>query len=378
MSREHLGDRRQWIALAAILLIGGVLRGLYLAESVSKPDFANPLADAGFHDYWARALISGDWNPPADNPDPRINSVPFVRPPGYPYFLAFVYGLTGKSYLGARIAQMALGLINCWLAYLLGRAIFGRSVGLILAAFMAVYWALIYIEVELHDPVLLITLSLLFFLVMCHWLRKPASWPLVVGGILLGLMILVRPNVAVFAPAAIAWVWWHARRKLLPAVILAASAVAAVLPATIRNLVVANDFVAVSANGAINLYIGNNSNADGITTRIPDLQDVTGQSGWSCYSFDQIVRGISEREGRALKYSEVDRYFLKRGLQEITGAPGRFLRLTARRAALFWGPAEVSNNKVVAVEKAESAVLRFIPGFPVVLAWALLGGGILV
>ncbi len=360
-----------------IIAFGGLLRGLYLGESVNKPDFTHPLSDAGFHDYWARALVSGNWGPPADNPDPHINSVPFVRPPGYPYFLALVYSMTGESYVGARIAQAALGLLNCWLAYLLGCAVFRRSIGLILAAMMAVYWALIYIEIELHDPVLLITLSLLFFLMMHDWLRKPSVWRLATGGLLLGLMILVRPNVAVFAPAVAIWVWWQARRKLLPAAVIAASAMLAILPATMRNVVVADDLVAVSANGAINLYIGNNPGADGVSTRIPDLQEFTGQAGWSCYSFDQIVRGVGAREGRPMKYSDVDRYFLKRGLQEIAGDPGRFLRLTARRAALFWGPAEVSNNKAVAIEKADSTVLRLIPGFPVVLALALLGGGLL-
>jgi tetratricopeptide (TPR) repeat protein len=371
----RLNWRRHWTVLAVIILLGGILRGFYLAESVKKSDFAAPIADAAFHDYWARALVTGDWSPPAQNPNPYINTTPFVRPPGYPYFLALTYALTGKSYVGARIVQLALGLVNCWLAYLLASRVLNRKVGLVLAALMAVYWALIYIEIELHDPVLLIALSLTFFLVMHRWLHRPTLWRVAVGGLLLGTMVLVRPNVAVFLPLAIGWVWW--RRRLMPAAVLAGAALVAILPATIRNLAVADDLVMVSANGAINLYIGNNPGADGITTRIPDLQELIGQSGWSCFSFDLIVQGVSERVGKPLKYSEVDRYFLKRGLQEIARDPFRFLSLTARRAALFWGPAEISNNKVVAVEKSESKVLRYIPGFPVILALALLGGAML-
>jgi tetratricopeptide (TPR) repeat protein len=369
--------KSMWVALVVILAVGALLRGLYLVESMDKPDFAQPMADAGFHDYWARALVTGDWSPPANDPNPYIDSVPYVRPPGYPYFLAGLYAVTGQSYVGARVLQILLGLVNCWLAFLLGRAVFRPAVGLILAAMTALYWGLIYIEIELHDPVLLITLSLAFMLVMNAWRTRPALWRLVAAGLLLGLMILVRPNVAVFAPAAAGWLWWHGGRRVAPAVILAAATIVGVLPATVRNLVVAGDLVAVSANGAINLYIGNNESADGVTTRIPMLQEITGQTGWSCYSFDQIVQGVSEGEGRPMKYSEVDRYFLGLGLREITGAPGRFLGLTARRAALFWGPATISNNKAVGAEKANSAVLRWIPGFPFALGLALLGGALL-
>ena len=366
-----------WVALAVILAVGALLRGLYLVESMDKPDFAQPMADAGFHDYWARALVTGDWSPPANDPNPYIDSVPYVRPPGYPYFLAGLYAVTGQSYVGARVLQILLGLVNCWLAFLLGRAVFRPAVGLILAAMTALYWGLIYIEIELHDPVLLITLSLAFMLAMNAWRARPAVWRLAVAGLLLGLMILVRPNVAVFAPLAAGWLWWHGGRRLAPALVLAAATVVGVLPATVRNLVVAGDLVAVSANGAINLYIGNNDSADGVTTRIPMLQEITGQTGWSCYSFDQIVQGVSENAGRPMKYSEVDRYFLGLGLREITGDPGRFLGLTARRAALFWGPATISNNKAIGTEKANSAVLRWIPGFPFALGLALLGGALL-
>lgn len=307
------------------------------------------------------------------DPDPRIDRVPFVRPPGYPYFLALAYAITGKSYVGARVVQMALGLLNCWLVYRLGRRVFNPTVGLIAAAMMAGYWGLLYIEVELHDPTLLITLSLGFFLAIAAWLRD-RSWRLVVlAGALLGLMVLVRPNVALFLFAAAPWVWWQAGKRWRPAAVLVAATVVAILPATVRNLVVAGDPVLISANGAINLYIGNNASADGVTTRIPDLADLTGERGWSCYTFDGIVRALAEREGRPLTYSQADRYFLRRGLAEIKNAPGRFLRLTARRAALFWGPTEISNNKAVAIEKAESPILRHAPGFAVFLGLAWVG-----
>ena len=68
-------SRSTFLILAVILLVGAALRIAYLREIVSAPDFAAPITDAAFHDYWARGLLTGDWTPPARQPDPRIGEV---------------------------------------------------------------------------------------------------------------------------------------------------------------------------------------------------------------------------------------------------------------------------------------------------------------
>ena len=83
--------RRELIILTLILLFGFVLRISYLSQIYNARDFSAPLVDAGFHDYWARAIISGDWTPPEGSEDPQISIKPYLRPPGYPYFLALNY-----------------------------------------------------------------------------------------------------------------------------------------------------------------------------------------------------------------------------------------------------------------------------------------------
>ncbi|MDI6826939.1 MAG: glycosyltransferase family 39 protein, partial [Armatimonadota bacterium] len=163
---------RELIILAFILLVGASVRGLYLKEIVGTPGFDSPGLDAGYHDYWARALVSGDWAPPHGFRDPEIQRTPFFRPPGYPYFLAFIYLITGSSHLWACIFQMTLGLINCVLAFYFGKRWFDSTVGLIFAAFMAVYWVFVYFEGELLEPVLLITLALCLMFVLCLWTEK--------------------------------------------------------------------------------------------------------------------------------------------------------------------------------------------------------------
>jgi tetratricopeptide (TPR) repeat protein len=44
-----------------------------------------------------------------------------------------------------------------------------------------------------------------------------------------------------------------------------------------------------------------------------------------------------------------------------------------KKGLYFWGPAEISNNKVIHFERAQSRVLKFLPGFALALALAIVG-----
>jgi hypothetical protein len=88
--------------LVAFLAMGALLRGFFLCEARRHPDFRHPGVDAQFHDYWARAILSGDWTPPGAESDPEIQRHPYFRPPGYPWFLALLYWVTDGSYFWSR------------------------------------------------------------------------------------------------------------------------------------------------------------------------------------------------------------------------------------------------------------------------------------
>lgn len=365
------------VALGAILLTGAVLRGCYFAELADSPELAAPAYDAAFHDHWARALWSGDWSPPRFFADPELRTSPYFRPPGYPHFLAALYALTGGSPLGARALQMALGLANAALAFLLGRALLGRAAGLCAAAGMACTWTVVYFEGELLAPVLEIAL-LLGALLACERWRRVRGWGSgLAAGLLLGLFAVTRPNALVLAP--VVWVFglWVAaraggpRRPLLLGLPL--GLLAAIAPVTIRNFVVAGDFVAISSNGGVNLWIGNNEHADGHTARIPALGEFAALQGWTCFDEPAIRRGVERIVGRPLLASEVSSYFAGRAWDHVLAHPGHALALAARKAALFWGPLEVANNREDELARADSAVLRWLPGFPWLLSLAVLG-----
>ena len=377
-------DARGWIILGIILLAGLGLRLSYLHEVNSSPVFNAPIADAAFHDYWARGIASGNWTLPAGEADPRIREVPFLRPPGYPYFLGLIYALTGGSLEAARLIQMLLGLVNVVLAFFVGRAIFDRRVGFILAGFVATYWVFPYYEAQLHSPALSMTLGLGLVLALHRWTVRPRWTWAARAGILLGLSALVRTEALLLLPATIAWLVWFGRRNVQPRLLrmqagaMLAAGILTILPATIRNAAVAHEFCPISANGGINFYVGNNDTADGVTTRIPILPDLSETNGWSCFSYDRIVAALSVKTGRKLNYADASSYFADLAKDYIGRHPGKFLALTLRRAALFWGPSEVANNRADDVEKRNSPVLRFLPAFPYALSLSLLGVVLLI
>lgn len=373
---SSLSSRRGWWPLVAILALGCLLRLLYLLEIKETPEFSNPLIDAEFHQYWGRAMVTGDWTPPHGQPDPQIRTTPFMRPPGYPFFLAAVYRIAGVGYLTPRIAQMMLGLASCLIAYFLARTWYGRGVGFVYALLMATHWSFIYFEAQFLEPSLLIFLLLSAVYTLGRWMRLGARKYAVLCGVALGLAAAVRPNVLLLIPVALVWMirvrktGTTRKHAALDGLLMLAGALLSIAPLTVRNAIVADDFVLISANAGVNLFIGNNESADGFY--FGGLEGV-GDFG-TCYDYPRLVRTVEREVGRSMKYSEVSRYFTRRAIEFAVSHPLDILSLTIRKAWMFWAPYEISHNYVVAYDRESSRLLRHLPfGFPLVASGFLLG-----
>lgn len=385
--------------LVAILLAGGGLRGAYLLEVLRSPVATVPMVDAEFHHYWARGLATGDWEPPYGQPDPHIREVPYLRPPGYPYFLAAVYKVFGVGFGWPRVVQMLLGLLSARIAFAIGRRWFGAGVGLLFAAAMSFHWGFIYFEAEFMEPAVLIPLLLGSAWALGRWADTGERGSVLLGGVLLGVGCTLRPNALLLVPAAACWMWWVCRTKRVAPrreverasksvsgdgsdgpsriavlsralLLLAAGTALPILPITAHNLRVANDFVLISSNAGVNLFIGNNESADGFF--------FSGAGGiptfGSMYDYDRVVRSVERDVGRRMKHSEISRYFARRALSYMWGHPVQTIGRTVRKLALLLHPKELSHNNVVAIDRSKSAVLRLLPfPFAVVLGSAIFG-----
>ena len=369
---------RRWL-LPVILLVAALLRGLYICELLESPESTAPALDAAFHDHWARALVSGDWSAPRFFPDPQIQTTPYFRPPAYPMFLAGLYAVSGGSPFVARALQMLLGLVAVGMSFRLGRALFGQTAGLVTAAGMASTWTLVFFEGELMEPVLVLTILVGLLMAWHRWWQAGGLWRSALGGALLGVFALARPNALVLVPVVAVWAWWSLLRRGLrerrwPMLAgLTMGVVVTVAPVTLRNYLVAGEFVVITSNGGVNLYIGNNPVADGYTARIPILHELAAVQGWTCFDQPAIVRGVERVVGRRLSAGEVSDFFTSKDLEFVWQQPGQALLLLAKKAVLFLGPIEVANNRELEVERAHSWLLRWLPGFPFSLSLGVVG-----
>jgi Flp pilus assembly protein TadD/4-amino-4-deoxy-L-arabinose transferase-like glycosyltransferase len=366
--------------LLAILIIGLWLRWSYFQEIRFTPEFDHPLVDPLFNDYWARGMVTGDWSSGlvlrAYGVLPDIPNQPYFRAPGYAFFLAAIYRVFGSDYAVARVVQACLGILSTLMSFVLGRAVFGRLAGFIFALFMSTYWGFIYFEGELAEPSVLVFL-LLLLAYLFHRCARFAAFPnALLAGLVLGLAALMRGNVLVLTVPAVAWGWHVVRRRRgrrwfrAFSLLLLLGTAATIAPTAVRNYLVSGECVPISSNFGVNLYIGNNESAEGVF--VSDSPEIS-RFG-SCFDYPRMVAGLRRELGAHLTHTDVSLYYASRAVEFAKQNPGRFLRLTLKKAYLLLSPHEITLNKVVHYERMNSRTLSSMPlSFPLVLALGIVG-----
>ena len=245
-------------------------------------------------------------------------------PPLYPAFLALMRLLfAGEAGQAARLAQAGLSTVSVVLVYLLGMALLvRRDVAVLAALFAAVFPPFVASVVEVN-PATFEVLWILLFVLLALPPRSGSPlpwWRWVLAGVALGLAALTR------APALILLPWLPlcllltrpravslVSSVLRPTLVVAASAAAIIAPWTVRNYVVQGEFIAISSNGGINFWIGNNPLATGEFIYPPEAAP-------------DLIAGSAH-----MSEAERDRYFYGLGLDFARQQPRDFVRLLGQK-----------------------------------------------
>ncbi len=352
-----------------ILLLALFVQTQYLAElRETFPDsFASqPFCgvDAQAHVERALGLLDGSL--------PGNETYYFI--PLYPFYLALLQKFFGSSLLFPVFIQVLLQLVGIAALYGLGRLTFSPLIGALAALGMATYKYYIF-YLPCFDQALLtvpfLTLAV-FFLVKYHRYQqsqyiqicsstvqrpKRGLWSapslkigstesgcLLVAGIAFAAAALSRPTILAIFPPVIIWLyfirryrgggtkgykksglllsrfyrWWPLGRDVI---FLTLPFLIAVAPITWHNYRVSGRFILLSDNFDVNLFTGNNPDATGLDSLIQP------QSQPAVMRFKEIYPRVEA--GKTTLTAEVLRY--------ITGQPGHWLTLIARKTWLWFG-----------------------------------------
>jgi len=266
----NLSKKKEKIILLSVLLAGLLIRLIYLYFFKDTAFFNPYLMDK--HDQktfilWAEKILEHPF---------YVDGKVFYMAPFYPYFLTFLYLITGGSITGILILHAIIDTGTCFLLYLIGKKLFNKKVGLIAAFFACFYKTYIVYSISiLSDSIILFLYLLFFYLLIRSFDKLNLKW-WIITGIILGFSALAKPTIAIYLPFLLFGFFYWREKKFLPLNISHSKQVFltfsllifvsgfTILPVAIRNFIVEHKFVPICSNGPANWAIGNSSDSIGL------------------------------------------------------------------------------------------------------------------
>lgn len=248
--------------------------------------------------------------------------------PFYTYFLAALLAVW-HSFTFVRVVQIVLGTTAVAFVFITADEWFGRR-----AAWIATALAALTGLFTFYESLLLQTAVDPFFTaaaLACLTLalkRGDARW-YALAGLAFGIHVSDRPQVGV--PAVLIALLLAATRRWRAAAVFSVALGLALVPVTLRNIVVSGYWSPVTAShGGINFFIGNNAEADGTFHAVPGVTpDIAGQA--------EEARHVAERAtGHALDDAGVSWFFYERAWTWIRERPADAAALFARKLTLMF------------------------------------------
>ncbi len=325
------------------LLVGAIaliVQAVYLALAVQDPAFALPIIDeAAYHESAIRLANGG-----------RLIDDAFWQPPLFPLLLGCLYWVTGPSVVAAKVALGAVAVASCVLVWSIGRQAFSRRVGIVAGIMAAFYGPYLFFSTQLLPTGLAVFLDLVAISFWLGCLDKPRWHGWIGFGLTAGLATITVPNSAVLVMLAllgqlIAGVRRREWRTAFAVVSLTMAGFGGVVGTVmVRNHSVSGNWVVLSTNGGINLFIGNNPQSEETVAVRPGE------------SWRRLMRTGYETEVRSRSQQNV--FFRNQVLRYAWEQPMAFLGGLARKAGQAVNAREIPRNVDPYIYRGESALLR--------------------
>jgi hypothetical protein len=236
-------------------------------------------------------------------------------PVGYPALLGFFYLLFGASPGVAMGLNAFVGALAAPAAHSLAARVATRWGALLAGLLVAFEPALVAYTPALMTEAVAGEILLVAAAVASARVGSLRA-RLLAASVLLGVCVLVRPQLVLLAPlVGLLAAGEDARRRWSSALLVSVASIAFCLPWTARNCVRLERCAFVSANGGWNLYIGSST---------------LGRGGFA--PIDAI--GVPEECRTVFAEGEKDRCFGRAGLRRIASEPGAWLSLVPKKLGM--------------------------------------------
>jgi len=190
-------------ALAAIFLLALAVRSLYALDlaPVMYSRVQPGTRMAWRYDEAAVGILRGEGILWPRDPDPARTGL-LARPPGYPLYMALVYGSLGRSFFTAQLVQNVLTSVGCVLLALAAARLAGWGAGVVGGLIAALSPHLAYSSNFVLPDALsaLPLLAAVAVLARAHPGPRGPWWTSAMAGALVGAGVWLRPNVLLLAP----------------------------------------------------------------------------------------------------------------------------------------------------------------------------------
>lgn len=314
-----------------ILILGvAVFRYVYYQwYAAYVPHALQPVNDAQMYWQWGIDIYRLGWLYPHDEA--------YYQAPLFPMFLAMVHGLGYHSVQSVLFVQLCLGVINTVLCYCIARQVLSNHDSLFAAVLFSLCPFVFFFETKLTATTLGLFLWLCFLLVTVFWVKNKTWYLLVSSALLFGLSIICRPNLLFTLPFICFFVldgWNGFRKRSLQSLRYGACALFALIVigmiacVTVKNYLSSGEWVLITGNSGVTLYMGNNPNATGGLARV---------EGLSNNIEDQVYGGVrlaSQLAGKELTLNESSQFWIGKTVEYIQQNQVEWLALLGKK--LLW------------------------------------------
>ncbi|KQC08909.1 MAG: hypothetical protein APR62_03805 [Smithella sp. SDB] len=302
------------------------------------------------------------------------------------YIMAAVYRIFSPDILYIRILNIIYGTLTCFIVYLITKELINKKVAILACIIACIYKPFIlYSVVPLKESLSLLLFALMSYLFIKVINREDSvsegrnkNFFIGIGllGLVVGMLLNVRPNAVVLVPFVILFVLWYGYKdrqawKCLSgyAAVYVIGLLIAISPFVIRNYVVAGKFALTTTQSGFNLYLGNN-----INNPDPYYRPVTFASSSPFEQGIQFTIEASRRAGKKLTSQEASDYWTKETIRQALDNPAVFVGKMGQKILVLVNKFEAGDHYDVNFLSNYAKFFKIpFPGFWIIFPLSMLG-----